>query len=147
MKEFLKMLGASFTAMVVYGIICIMILIGAISGFASLFSLEEMLPVMPSKAVLTIDMSEITLTEQTQEVPILDMLQSAEAPQPLGVLDAVAAINAATFDPAVKYIFLKPDGVTGGPAQMEEIRNALDEGRFAAYKKEMLESMAAGEQQ
>ena len=72
-----------------------------------------------------IDMSEITLTEQTQEVPILDMLQSAEAPQPLGVLDAVAAINAATFDPAVKYIFLKPDGVTGGPAQMEEIRNAL----------------------
>ena len=125
MKEFLKMLGASFTAMVVYGIICIMILIGAISGFASLFSLEEMLPVMPSKAVLTIDMSEITLTEQTQEIPILDMLQSAEAPQPLGVLDAVAAINAATFDPAVKYIFLKPDGVTGGPAQMEEIRNAL----------------------
>lgn len=125
MKEFLKMLGASFTAMVVYGIICIMILTGAISGFASLFSLEEMLPVMPSKAVLTIDMSEITLTEQTQEVPILDMLQSAEAPQPLGVLDAVAAINAATFDPAVKYIFLKPDGVTGGPAQMEEIRNAL----------------------
>lgn len=125
MKEFLKMLGASFTAMVVYGIICIMILIGAVSGFASLFSLEETLPVMPSKAVLTIDMSEITLTEQTQEVPILDMLQSAEAPQPLGVLDAVAAINAATFDPAVKYIFLKPDGVTGGPAQMEEIRNAL----------------------
>jgi protease-4 len=125
MKEFLKMLGASFTAMVVYGIICIIILIGAISGFASLFSLEEMLPVMPSKAVLTIDMSKITLTEQTQEVPILDMLQSAEAPQPLGVLDAVAAINAATFDPAVKYIFLKPDGVTGGPAQMEEIRNAL----------------------
>ena len=119
------MLGASFTAMVVYGIICIMILIGAVSGFASLFSLEETLPVMPSKAVLTIDMSEITLTEQTQEVPILDMLQSAEAPQPLGVLDAVAAINAATFDPAVKYIFLKPDGVTGGPAQMEEIRNAL----------------------
>ena len=30
---------------------------------------------------------------------------------------------------------------------MEEIRNVLDEGRFAAYKKEMLESMAAGEQQ
>ncbi len=28
---------------------------------------------------------------------------------------------------------------------MEDIRTALDEGRFAAYKKEMLESMAAGE--
>ena len=28
---------------------------------------------------------------------------------------------------------------------MEDIRNALDEGRFAAYKKEMLDSMAAGE--
>jgi queuine tRNA-ribosyltransferase len=29
---------------------------------------------------------------------------------------------------------------------MEEIRNALDEGRYAAFKKERLESMSAGEQ-
>ena len=126
MKDFLKMLGASLTAMIIYGLVCFFLLIMVFSGFASLFSLDGNLPVMPSKAVLTIDMSQITLQEQTTEIPFLDMIQGIEAPQPLGVLDAVAAINAATFDPAVEFIFLQPDGVTGGPAQIEEIRHALE---------------------
>lgn len=126
MKDFLKMLGASFTAMFIYGGLCFLILILGISGFANLFSFEDMLPSMPSKAVLVMDMSDITLTEQTSEVPMMDKIQGMDAPQPLGVLDAVAAINAATYDPAVRLIFMKPDGVTGGPAQIEEIRKALE---------------------
>ena len=123
MKDFLKMLLASFTATAVYGIIGIMILIGCITGLAGL--MEDSLPVMPSKAVLTIDMSTITLSEQTQEVDLVEVLQGVDAPQPLGILDAVGAINAAAFDPAIQYIFLKPDAVTGGIAQIEELRSAL----------------------
>lgn len=123
MKDFLKMLLASFTATAVYGIIGIMILIGCITGLAGL--MEDSLPVMPSKAVLTLDMSTITLSEQTQEVDLVEVLQGVDAPQPLGILDAVGAINAAAFDPAIQYIFLKPDGVTGGIAQIEELRSAL----------------------
>lgn len=123
MKDFLKMLLASFTATAVYGIIGIMILIGCITGLASL--MEEPLPMMPSKAVLTLDMSTITLSEQTQEVDLVEVLQGVDAPQPLGILDAVGAINAAAFDPAIQYIFLKPDAVTGGIAQIEELRSAL----------------------
>ena len=130
MKDFLKMLGASFTALLIYGLICFLILIFSISGLIQIFSLEGAGPVMPSKAVLTIDMSKITLTEQTQEADMSLMMQGMEAPQPLGILDAVAAINAASFDPAVKYIFLKPDGVTGGMAQVEELRNALADFRL-----------------
>ena len=126
MKEFLKMFFASFLAMLIYGGVCLLILILCVSGFASLFSFEAALPYMPSKTILVMDMSKITLTEQTQEIPVMGMLQGADAPQPIGVLDAVAAINSATFDPAVKYIFMKPDGVTGGPAQIEEIRDALE---------------------
>lgn len=126
MKEFLKMFFASFLAMLIYGGVCLLILILCVSGFASLFSLEAALPYMPSKTILVMDMSKITLTEQTQETPVMEMLQGADAPEPIGVLDAVAAINSATFDPAVKYIFMKPDDVTGGPAQIEEIRDALE---------------------
>lgn len=125
MKDFLKMAGASFTAMVIYGALCFFILILCISGFVGMFDFNEVTPAMPSKAVLTMDMSKITLTEQTQEEPLMGMLEGIDAPKPMGVLDAVAAINAAAVDPAVKYIFLKPDGVTGGAAQIEEIRNAL----------------------
>ena len=130
MKDFLKMLGASLTALTIYGFICFLIMIITISGLIQIFSLEGAGPAMPSKAVLTIDMSKITLTEQTQEADISLMMQGMEAPQPLGILDAVAAINAASFDPAVKYIFLKPDGVTGGMAQVEELRNALADFRL-----------------
>lgn len=124
------MLGASLTAMLIYGFLGSIMMLICFSGFAGLFSIEPPLPFMPSKAVLTIDMSQITLTEQTSEIPMVDMLQTAEPLQPLGVLDAISAINAASNDPAVKYIFLKPDAATGGMAQMEEIRNALENFRL-----------------
>ena len=84
------------------------------------------MPTVPSKAVLTIDMSKMTLSEQTQEVSLVESLQGLEAPQPIGILDAIAAINSAANDPAIQYIFLKPDAATGGIAQMEEFRKALE---------------------
>ena len=59
-------------------------------------------------------------------MPMMEMLQGIEPMQPMGMLDAIAAINAASFDSAVKYIFLKPDAVTGGIAQIEEFRKALE---------------------
>jgi protease-4 len=125
MKDFFKMLGASMISMVIFGAVTAFVIIMAFSSLASLFTFGNQLPAMPSKAVLIIDMSKISLQEQTTETPLIDLIQGADAAQPLGVLDAVAAINAATFDPAVQFILLKPDGVTGGPAQIEEIRNAL----------------------
>ena len=84
------------------------------------------MPTVPSKAVLTIDMSKMTLSEQTQEVPLMESLQGMQAPQPIGILDAIAAINSAANDSAIQYIFLKPDAATGGIAQMEEFRKALE---------------------
>ena len=84
------------------------------------------MPTVPSKAVLTIDMSKMTLSEQTQEVPLMESLQGMVAPQPIGILDAIAAINSAANDSAIQYIFLKPDAATGGIAQMEEFRKALE---------------------
>ena len=126
MKEFLKTFLASFTALVIYGIIAFIILFGwAISGLTGLFGSDSGTPVMPESAVLTIDMGAVSLAEQTREADVLEMLQGGGAAQSLGVFDAVAAINAAAFDPAVKYIYLKPDSASGGTAQLEELRNAL----------------------
>ena len=45
--------------------------------------------------------------------------------QPLGIFDAISSINSAAFDPAVKFIYLKPDAAVAGTAQLEELRKAL----------------------
>lgn len=126
MKDFLKTFLASFTALVIYGIITFIILFGwAISGLSGLFGSDSGMPVMSESAVLTIDMETFTLSEQSHEADVLDMLKGDDMQGMLGVFNAVAAINAAAFDPAVKYIYLKPDAASGGTAQLEEFRNAL----------------------
>lgn len=128
MKEFWKMALASLTALIIFGFLSVFIMISVIAG---LFLSTETGPAMPEKAVLTIDMSQVTLSEQTHEVELMNMLSVETPPQPLGILDIVSAINSAAFDPAVKYILLKPDMTTGGPAQIEEIRAALEEFRMS----------------
>ena len=125
MNDFWKMLLASFTATTIHVVIGFFLLIGCIAGFLGLMTLESPMPIMPSKAVLTVDMSTIALSEQTKEADLMEMIQGVDGPQPLGILDAVAAINSAAYDPAVQFIFLKPDAVSGGMAQMEEFRKAL----------------------
>ena len=81
---------------------------------------------MPREAVLKIDMSTFTLSEQSVEANPMDMLMAGGTSiTPLGIYDAVNAINAAATDPAVKFIFMKPDGADGGTAHMEEFRKAL----------------------
>ena len=130
MKDFFKMLLASFTGTVIFSLICFFATIFSVAGIIGLLE-EEAGPIVPEQAVLTIDMSQITISEQTQEVDIFTLLQEENAPSPIGVLDFAAAINAARFDPAIKYIFLKPDYVTGGIAQVEEIRKALSDFRMS----------------
>jgi protease-4 len=125
MKDFLKMFLASLAAMFIYGTVTfIFIFMLLFSGVASLFGTDEAGPIMPDEAVLTIDMSSLALAEQTREADIMDILEG-NSMQPTGILDAISAINAAAFDPAVKYIYLKPDAATAGTAQLEELRKAL----------------------
>lgn len=129
MKNFLKTFLASFISVSICGIFFFFMITSAIDDLSDLFNFGEKEIKMPSEAVLVIDMSQITLQEQTEETPLLSMLTEENPVQPMGTLDLVAAINAASFDDAVKYIYLKPDGVTGGIAQIEEIRKALKQFR------------------
>ena len=121
MKDFVKTFLASLAALIVYGIVTFIFVFVVLAG---LLGSDSAGPVMPESAVLTIDMSAVSLSEQTREADIMDILQGGSTEQ-LGIFDAVSAINSAAFDPAVKYIYLKPDAAVAGTAQLEEFRKAL----------------------
>ncbi len=123
MKEFVKMTLATMAGMLVFAIVAFFLMIGFVGAVAALGDSQ---PVMPSKAVLKIDMSAMALAEQTQEADPFAALQGGETVTPIGIYDAIRAINAAANDPAVEFIYLKPDGAMGGFAQFEELRSALE---------------------
>ena len=122
MKDFIKMTLATMAGLFIFGIAALFIFIGMVGAMASLGNSQ---PVMPREGVLQIDMSAMTLTEQTKEADPFATLSGAEMVSPVGIYSAITAINAAATDPAVKFIYMKPDGATGGIAQIEEFRTAL----------------------
>ena len=123
MKNFIKMTLATLTGLLLFGIIVTFIM-GGIIGAASMLGKKQ--AVMPESAVLTMDMSTILITEQTKEADPLTALQgNGMEISSLGIYDAIHAINTAAADPAVKFIYMKPDAVMGGMAQIEELRTAL----------------------
>ena len=124
MKNFLKMTLATITGLILFSFVAIFISVAMIGAIAAL---GEKQPVMPSKAMLVIDMSTIMLSEQTTEADILTTLQSSGTPvSPLGIYSAINAINKAAMDPAIRFIYIKPDGSLSGVAHLEELRTALE---------------------
>ena len=123
MKNFIKMTLATLTGLLLFGVISTFIFGGIIGAMAAL---GKQPVVMPPQAVLTMDMSTVMLMEQTQETDPLTALQGNGLEiSSLGIYSAIRAVNAAAVDPAVKFIYMKPDGVMGGMAQIEELRTAL----------------------
>ena len=123
MKNFIKMTLATVVGLLIFGLVSTFIFIGVIGGIASL---GKSSPVMPASAVLTMDMSTIMLMEQTMEADPLSMIQgNGMEVKSLGIYNAIRAINTAASDPAIKFIYMKPDGVMGGTALIEELRTAL----------------------
>lgn len=123
MKEFVKMTLATMAGLFIFGIVAFFFMFAMLGAVAAM---GEKQPVMPREAVLKIDMSTFTLSEQSAEANPMDiLLAGGESVQPLGIYSAINAINAAASDPAVKFIYMKPDGVSGGTAQIEEFRKAL----------------------
>ena len=125
MKNFLKMTLATLTGLLVFGFVAMFIMVATIGA---LTSMGEKQPVMPAKAVLTINMSTMMLSEQTKESDPFALLQSGggDMVNTLGIRNAINAVNAAATDPAVSFIYMKPDGMLSGVAHLEEFRKALD---------------------
>ena len=132
MKDFVKMTLATIAGLFIFGFLALFMMIGLAGSVAAL---GEGQPVMPRQGILTIDMSKIVLSEQTVEAdPFVALQSGGTAPKPLGIWDAVNAINAAATDPAIKFIYLKPDGLSGHYAQVEELRSALSAFRLRSGK-------------
>lgn len=123
MKDFVKMTLATLAGLMIFGFVSFFMMFGMIGTLAALGDTQ---PVMPREGVLKIDMAEFTLTEQTKEADPFEMLQSGgQTVTPVGIYSAIKAVNAAATDPAIKFIYMKPDATTGGLAQIEEFRHAL----------------------
>lgn len=122
MKEFVKMTLATLTGLLLFGFLSMFIMIGMIGTMAAVGSSK---PVMPAEAVLTIDFTKMTLAEQTEEADPFAALQGGDMISPVGIYEAIKAVNAAAEDPAIKYIYMRPDAASGGFARIEEFRTAL----------------------
>ena len=123
MKDFVKMTLAVIAGLFIFGFVAFFLSFAMIGAVAALGDSQ---PVMPREAVLKIDMSTFTLSEQSIEANPMDALMAGgTAVESLGIYNAINAINAAAADPAVKFIYMKPDGLSGGTAQIEEFRKAL----------------------
>ncbi len=122
MKEFVKMTLATIAGLFLFGFVAFFLFFAMVGAIASIGSSQ---PVMPREGVLQINMSAMTLTEQTQEADPFASLAGSGSVTPVGIYSAIKAVNAAATDPAVKFIYMKPDGASGGIAQIEEFRKAL----------------------
>ena len=113
---------ATLTGLLLFGFISMFIMIGMIGAMAAAGSSK---PVMPAEAVLSIDFSKMILAEQTEEADPFAALQGGEMISPVGIYEAIKAVNAAAEDPAIRYIYMRPDAASGGFARIEEFRTAL----------------------
>ena len=124
MKTFFKIVLGTIVGLLIFSIISTIVFFGFIGTIASVGNAK---PVVHPSSVMTIDMSKIVLTEQTKELDIFSMMQGKSMEvQTLGIYSAVTAINSAAADPAIAYIYMKPDATVGGTAQIEELRKALE---------------------
>ena len=121
MKDFFKMTLAVICGILLAGFLFLFLTFGLVGSLSS----SGTKPVLPKSGVLTMDMSKFVLSEQTQETDPMSAIQG-NATKTVGLLDAVQAIDAAAADPSVKFIFLKPDGVTAGMTQLEELRKSFE---------------------
>ena len=132
MKDFVKMTLAAILGCIIVGAILMFMTFGIIGSLASLGNTQ---PVMPREGILTVDMSRITLTEQAVPTDIMTMIEG-ETRVSTGIWTAIRAIQEAALDPAIRFIYLKPDGVAGEMGCIEELRTSLE--RFRSSGKAII---------
>lgn len=120
MKQFWKMLLAVVCGIILVNALIIFLFVGIAGSSASGGKTA-----LPKEGVLTIDLSEVTLTEQETPVNPMAMVQGQQQVS-LGIHKAVQAIEAAAADPGVKFIYLRSDGNLSGLSAITTLRQALE---------------------
>ena len=126
MKEFVKMVLAVICGLFLMSIIGFILMIGFIGSLASASGSK---PVIAREGVLDMDLSKVMISEQGNSSLSFDptslILGGGPTGTPIGIWDAVQAINKAAEDKSVKYIYLRADGTGASMALSEELRKAL----------------------
>ena len=123
MKDFIKVALATVVGLALFCTIGFFLFISTLGAIAGL---SETKPTVPSSAILSIDLSKIIISEQSQDIDVLSVLKGNGMDiSSIGIYDIIKAINTAALDPSIALIYLKPDTVMGGMAQIEELRTAL----------------------
>ncbi len=129
MKDFVKMLLAVVAGLLIFSVIWVVMMFSFVGSVAALSSSET--PVIAREGVLNMDLSGIVLNEQEQPFNINGIFSTGAQPVSVGMWNAVQAIKMAAADPGIKFIYLRPDGVSGGIAEIEELRKALADFRLS----------------
>lgn len=139
MKDFVKMICAVICAFIIMSALSCVLFIGMLGAIAASGSGKT---VIPKSAVLTVDMSKLTIGEQTLEsnpfsslsIPVGGASMFSASNETIGIWDAVQAVNAAAEDPAIKFIYLRTDGSSTGVSTLYEFRKALQNFRETSGK-------------
>ncbi len=129
MSDFIKTVLAVVVGIIITSILCMLLTFSFIGALASSTSSD---PVLPRSGVLDLNMKRIALGEQSapsNPADVFASMGSGNKTAPVGILDAVTAINAAAEDPAVEYIYLRTDGMMAELSLVEELRSALEKFR------------------
>ena len=125
MKDFFKTMLA-----VICGILALELIYGIFAGIAlvSLIAAGFSGSSAPdAKGILDMDLSKIVITEQKNpnDFSSLASFQSDLEVKQVALRDAVIALKTAAADPSIKMVLLRPDGVSAGMADIQELYKAL----------------------
>ncbi|MGN0190927.1 MAG: signal peptide peptidase SppA [Candidatus Cryptobacteroides sp.] len=122
MKDFIKMMLATMAGMLLFSVVWVLMMFSFIGSLAALSSDT---PTVPKEGVLYMDMSNFVIAEKEDPMDVSGLLQGNVNVKTLSLLNAVQAVRMAASDPGVKFIYMRPDGVSGGIADIEEFRRAI----------------------
>ena len=71
------------------------------------------------------NMSNFVIAEKENPMDMTALMQGNMTIKTLGLLNAIQALNIAAADPGVKFLYMRPDGVSAGIAEIEELRRAI----------------------
>lgn len=124
MKSFLKTTLAVIIGSLIAMTISTFLFFGIVGSIAALGESSE--PVVPAKAILRIDFNNPVTELGEEDAMAAFKSMNFNTSKPLGILKAVKAIENAATDPAIKFVYLNLNNMNIGMANLEEVRNALE---------------------
>lgn len=122
MKDFLKMMFASFTALLLFFVLGVAILIGSL---VAIISMKPEPKTVADNSILQIVLNK-PIQDRTPDNPFQFINPTSfSIDMPLGLNSIVKGIERAKFDPKIKGIYMNLNDMSAGLATTEEIRNAI----------------------